>query len=171
MIIVANTTRSDKMSDDRPHWDVHAQLKIVTWANEELASDALSIRGYEHYQAPDYAIAAWYPPRPPRAPAAAAPDQATQPSPSGRSAEVTRWWAEGDEPLYYIVSSKASVALHGRALSCKCCIDCCLLHLEACLLPCPFAHAAQTFSGNGEAHTCVTRAPDVGQALVSCGRQ
>ena len=91
------------------------QLKIVTWANEEVASDALSIHGYEHYQAPDYALAAWYPPRPRRAAAAAAaPEQATQPSPTGRSAEVTRWWAEGDEPLYYIVSSKAGVPFTER---------------------------------------------------------
>ena len=37
------------------------QLKIVTWAKEELASDALSVHGYERYQAADYALAAWCP--------------------------------------------------------------------------------------------------------------
>lgn len=80
-----------------------AQLKIVTWANEEVASDALSIHGYERYTAADYALSAWYPPRRGARP----PDQAQPAGPSGRPAGVTKWWADGDEPLYYIVSSKA----------------------------------------------------------------
>ncbi len=80
------------------------QLKIVTWLNEEVASDALSIHGYEHYEATDYALAAWYPQR--RRPADEAEDAAA--STSGRSTDFTKWWADGDEPLYYIVSSKVS---------------------------------------------------------------
>ena len=86
---------------------VGLQLKIVTWANEEVASDALSIHGYEHYQAADYALSAWYPPRPKQA---ALPDQAQQRG-TARSSDVTKWWADGDEPLYYIVSSKARLNL------------------------------------------------------------
>jgi hypothetical protein len=80
-----------------------AQLKIVTWQNDEVASDALSIRGYEHYEATDYVLAAWYPQRP--RPAGPQEDAAAV-STSGRSTDFTKWWADGDEPLYYIVSSK-----------------------------------------------------------------
>jgi len=38
----------------------HAQrpeVRIVTIKNEELATDALSIHGYEHYKAKDYCLA------------------------------------------------------------------------------------------------------------------
>ena len=83
-------------------WGVSSQLKIVTWANEEVASDALSIHGYERYTAADYALSAWYPPRRGAWP----PDGAPPAGPAGRPAGVTKWWADGDEPLFYIVSSK-----------------------------------------------------------------
>ena len=81
------------------------QLKILTWQNEEIASDALSIHGYEHYEATDYALAAWYP-RQSRAPGTAG--QAA--SLGERSSDFTKWWADGDEPLYYIVSSKVTTS-------------------------------------------------------------
>ena len=82
------------------------QLKILTWQNEEIASDALSIHGYEHYEATDYALTAWYP-RQPKAPGTqGTPTKAA--SPSGRSSDFTKWWGDGDEPLYYIVSSKVT---------------------------------------------------------------
>jgi hypothetical protein len=29
----------------------------VTWKNEDIATDALSIHGYEHYKAKDYVLA------------------------------------------------------------------------------------------------------------------
>ena len=93
--------------DGRVSMTVHGacvQLKIVTWANEEVASDALSIHGYERYTAADYALSAWYPPRRGARPP---PDQAQPAGPGGRPAGVTKWWADGDEPLFYIVSSKA----------------------------------------------------------------
>jgi hypothetical protein len=32
-------------------------VRIVTFKNEELATDALSIHGYEHYKAKDYVLA------------------------------------------------------------------------------------------------------------------
>ena len=82
---------------------MHAQLKILTWQNEEIASDALSIHGYEHYEATDYALAAWYP-RQPKALAAPGDETGT----GKRSSDFTKWWADGDEPLYYIVSSKVN---------------------------------------------------------------
>ena len=41
-------------------------------------------------------------PRRPRAPGA--PEAAA--GTSGRSTDFTKWWADGDEPLYYIISSK-----------------------------------------------------------------
>lgn len=85
------------------------QLKIVTWQNEEVASDALSIHGYEHYEATDYALTAWYPPSRPRLPAGAATGSAAA-STSGRTTDFTKWWADGDEPQYYIVSSKVCIS-------------------------------------------------------------
>ena len=85
------------------------QLKILTWQNEEIASDALSIHGYEHYEATDYALAAWYPRQSKALGAPGAPAKAV--SPSERSSDFTKWWADGDEPLYYIVSSKVTCRL------------------------------------------------------------
>lgn len=44
----------------RLSWQGHAQrpeVRIVTSKNEELATDALSIHGYEHYKAKDYFLA------------------------------------------------------------------------------------------------------------------
>ena len=82
------------------------QLKILTWQNEEIASDALSIHGYEHYEATDYALAAWYPRQPKALGAPGTPAKAA--TPSERSSDFTKWWADGDEPLYYIVSSKVA---------------------------------------------------------------
>ena len=32
-------------------------MRIVTWKNEDIATDALSIHGYEHYKAKDYVLA------------------------------------------------------------------------------------------------------------------
>ena len=46
----------------------------------------------------------------PRPKQAALPDQAQQRG-TARSSDVTKWWADGDEPLYYIVSSKARLNL------------------------------------------------------------
>ena len=82
------------------------QLKILTWQNEEIASDALSIHGYEHYEATDYALAAWYPRQPKALGASGTPAKAA--TPSERDSDFTKWWADGDEPLYYIVSSKVT---------------------------------------------------------------
>ncbi|GBG66483.1 hypothetical protein CBR_g63066 [Chara braunii] len=61
------------------------EIRILTWKNEELTSDALDIRGYEHFQANDYALA--YVPS------------------SGGSTAGGRW-AAGDEPFYYVLSLK-----------------------------------------------------------------
>lgn len=33
------------------------EVRIVTWKNEELTTDALPVHGYEHYKAKDYALA------------------------------------------------------------------------------------------------------------------
>lgn len=82
------------------------QLKILTWQNEEIASDALSIHGYEHYEATDYALAAWYPRQPKALTPPGTPAKAA--TPRERSSDFTKWWADGDEPLYYIVSSKVT---------------------------------------------------------------
>lgn len=33
------------------------EVRIVTWKNEELTTDALPVHGYEHYKAKDYVLA------------------------------------------------------------------------------------------------------------------
>jgi hypothetical protein len=74
----------------------HAQrpeVRIVTFKNEELATDALSIHGYEHYKAKDYVLAH---------------------APFTGSSIAGGQWAAGDEPLYYIVSPKDVVLAKPR---------------------------------------------------------
>lgn len=68
----------------------YLQLKILTWRNEDIATDAISINGFEHYRPTDYKLAAWCPGR------------------SSKAAPVdsVKWWADGDEPHYFIVSPK-----------------------------------------------------------------
>eukprot|EP00249_Psilotum_nudum_P017659 c26429_g1_i1 orf=295-3261(+) len=74
----------------------HAQrpeVRIITWQNEELATDALSIHGYEHYKAKDYVLAH---------------------APFSGSSCAGGQWAAGDEPLYFIVSPKDVVVARPR---------------------------------------------------------
>ena len=33
------------------------EVRVVTWNNDELATDALPVHGYEHYKAKDYSLA------------------------------------------------------------------------------------------------------------------
>ena len=33
------------------------EVRIVTWNNDELATDALPVQGFEHYKANDYSLA------------------------------------------------------------------------------------------------------------------
>lgn len=33
------------------------EVRIVTWNNDELATDALPVHGFEHYKAKDYSLA------------------------------------------------------------------------------------------------------------------
>ncbi len=118
------------------------QLKIVTWQNEEVASDALSVHGYEHYEATDYALAAWYPRRPR---AHGAPEDAA--GTSGRSTDFTKWWADGDEPLYYIISSKVpSLSWDEAAVPCACLFEC---PLDACQSTLHFVHVQSLFLRRG----------------------
>ncbi|CAM6096608.1 unnamed protein product [Calypogeia fissa] len=74
-----NTIPSNQGHAQRP------EVRILTWQNEELATDALSIHGYEHYKAKDYVLAY---------------------APFSGSSSAGGQWAEGFEPLYYIVSPK-----------------------------------------------------------------
>ncbi|KAK9865646.1 hypothetical protein WJX84_004897 [Apatococcus fuscideae] len=78
------------------------ELKMLTMENQEVASDQLTIEGYEGYGAQDYTLAACQP-----AFNSALRDGSATASTS-RSASETPWWT-GDEPLYYIVSPKAVV--------------------------------------------------------------
>ncbi|PKA65181.1 Vacuolar protein sorting-associated protein 41 like [Apostasia shenzhenica] len=69
------------------------EVRIVTWKNEELTTDALPVHGYEHYKAKDYALAH---------------------SPFTGSSYAGGQWAAGDEPLYYVVSPKDVVIARPR---------------------------------------------------------
>ncbi|KAM0945251.1 putative chromatin regulator PHD family [Dioscorea sansibarensis] len=69
------------------------EIRIVTWKNEELTTDALPVHGFEHYKAKDYALTH---------------------APFSGSSYAGGQWAAGDEPLYYIVSPKDIVIARPR---------------------------------------------------------
>ncbi|XP_050378991.1 vacuolar protein sorting-associated protein 41 homolog isoform X2 [Argentina anserina] len=69
------------------------EVRIVTWNNDELSTDALPVHGFEHYKANDYSLAH---------------------APFSGSSYAGGQWAEGDEPLYYIVSPKDVVIAKPR---------------------------------------------------------
>ncbi|KAF5937666.1 hypothetical protein HYC85_025172 [Camellia sinensis] len=69
------------------------EVRVVTWNNDELATDALPVHGFEHYKAKDYALAH---------------------APFSGSSYAGGQWAAGDEPLYYIVSPKDVVIAKPR---------------------------------------------------------
>ncbi|KAL8525316.1 hypothetical protein ACS0TY_014805 [Phlomoides rotata] len=69
------------------------EVRVVTWNNDELATDALPINGFEHYKAKDYSLAH---------------------APFSGSSYAGGQWAAGDEPLYYIVSLKDVVIAKPR---------------------------------------------------------
>ncbi|KAG9442877.1 hypothetical protein H6P81_018731 [Aristolochia fimbriata] len=69
------------------------EVRIVTWNNDELATDALPVHGYEHYKANDYSLAH---------------------APFSGSSYAGGQWAAGYEPLYYIVSPKDVVIAKPR---------------------------------------------------------
>ncbi|CAL9151796.1 unnamed protein product [Musa hybrid cultivar] len=69
------------------------EIRIVTWKNDELTTDALPVHGYEHYKAKDYSLAH---------------------APFSGSSYAGGQWAAGDEPLYYIVSPKDVVIARPR---------------------------------------------------------
>lgn len=118
-------------------WGVTLQLKIVTWQNEELASDALKIQAYQHYEANDYGLAASYVcGRPALAPAPAV-GTSTAGAPEDRAPLYEQWWRDGDEPTYYIISPKV-----GRSASRFCRTPPCFrhtaprfCHIAPCFLP------------------------------------
>ncbi|CAA2955632.1 vacuolar sorting-associated 41 homolog [Olea europaea subsp. europaea] len=69
------------------------EVRVVTWNNDELATDALPVHGFEHYKAKDYSLAH---------------------APFSGSSYAGGQWAAGDEPLYYIVSPKDVVIAKPR---------------------------------------------------------
>ncbi|XP_047319698.1 vacuolar protein sorting-associated protein 41 homolog [Impatiens glandulifera] len=69
------------------------EVHVVTWNNDELATDALPVNGFEHYKAKDYSLAH---------------------APFSGSSYAGGQWAAGDEPLYYVVSPKDVVIAKPR---------------------------------------------------------
>ncbi|TKY48587.1 Vacuolar protein sorting-associated protein 41-like [Spatholobus suberectus] len=83
-------------SSTAPSWKGSAQrpeVRIVTWNNDELSTDALPLHGFEHYKAKDYSLAH---------------------APFSGSSYAGGQWAAGDEPHYYIVSPKDVVIAKPR---------------------------------------------------------
>ncbi|MBA0708364.1 hypothetical protein Golax_023494, partial [Gossypium laxum] len=83
----SSTIPSRQGSAQRP------EVRVVTWNNDELATDALPVHGFEHYKAKDYSLAH---------------------SPFSGSSYAGGQWAAGDEPIYYIVSPKDVVIAKPR---------------------------------------------------------
>ncbi|XP_028776127.1 vacuolar protein sorting-associated protein 41 homolog [Neltuma alba] len=69
------------------------EVRVVTWNNDELSTDALPVHGFEHYKAKDYSLAH---------------------TPFSGSSYAGGQWAAGDEPHYYIVSPKDVVIAKPR---------------------------------------------------------
>ncbi|XP_050281871.1 vacuolar protein sorting-associated protein 41 homolog isoform X1 [Quercus robur] len=69
------------------------EVRVVSWNNDELSTDALPVHGFEHYKAKDYSLAH---------------------APFSGSSYAGGQWAAGDEPLYYIVSLKDVVIAKPR---------------------------------------------------------
>uniref|UniRef100_A0A7N0RCY2 Vacuolar protein sorting-associated protein 41 homolog n=2 Tax=Kalanchoe fedtschenkoi TaxID=63787 RepID=A0A7N0RCY2_KALFE len=82
-----NTVPSQQGTAKRP--EVH----VVTWTNDELATDELPMLGFEHYKANDYSLAH---------------------APFTGSSYAGGQWAAGDEPVYYVVSPKDVVIAKPR---------------------------------------------------------
>ncbi|KAL3690864.1 hypothetical protein R1sor_004515 [Riccia sorocarpa] len=94
--VVADAAGTSPPATIAPAKQGHAQrpeVRIVTWKNEELATDALSIHGYEHYKAKDYVLGH---------------------TPYTGSCNSEGQWPPGDEPLYYVVSPKDVVIARPR---------------------------------------------------------
>ncbi|XP_024534538.1 vacuolar protein sorting-associated protein 41 homolog [Selaginella moellendorffii] len=89
-------SKTESATGYSPKQTGHAQrpeVCILNWKNEELATDALSMHGYEHYKAKDYELAH---------------------APFSGSSTAGGQWAAGYEPLYYIVSPKDVVVARQR---------------------------------------------------------
>ncbi|CAL5212206.1 unnamed protein product [Lathyrus oleraceus] len=69
------------------------EVRVVSWNNDELSTDALPVHGFEHYKANDYSLAH---------------------APFSGSSYAGGQWAAGDEPLYYVVSPKDVVIAKPR---------------------------------------------------------
>ncbi|KNA17401.1 hypothetical protein SOVF_080170 [Spinacia oleracea] len=83
----SSTAPSRQANAQRP------EVRIVTWTNDELATDALPVHGFEHYKAKDYCLSH---------------------TPLTGSNYSNGRWAAGDEPLYYVVSPKDIVIAKPR---------------------------------------------------------
>ncbi|XP_057247651.1 vacuolar protein sorting-associated protein 41 homolog isoform X2 [Beta vulgaris subsp. vulgaris] len=83
----SNTAPPRQANAQRP------EVRIVSWTNDELATDALPVHGFEHYKAKDYCL--------------------SHTPLSGNNYSNGRW-AAGDEPLYYVVSPKDIVIAKPR---------------------------------------------------------
>ncbi|XP_043700552.1 vacuolar protein sorting-associated protein 41 homolog [Telopea speciosissima] len=83
----SSSVRSCQGTAQRP------EVRIVTWENDELATDALPVHGFEHYKGKDYSLAH---------------------APFSGCSYAGGQWAAGDEPLYYIVSPKDVVIAKPR---------------------------------------------------------
>eukprot|EP00271_Cylindrocystis_brebissonii_P008266 TRINITY_DN22316_c0_g6_i1.p1 TRINITY_DN22316_c0_g6~~TRINITY_DN22316_c0_g6_i1.p1 ORF type:complete len:410 (+),score=61.66 TRINITY_DN22316_c0_g6_i1:160-1230(+) len=85
--LAGKTTGSLQQAAERP------EVRIVTWKGELLAVDALPVKGYEDCRASDYSLVHL---------------------PFSGSCVAGAQWAEGDEPLFYIVAPRDVVLARPR---------------------------------------------------------
>jgi len=97
------------------------EIRVLTKKNNEISSDALSITGYEQYEANDYRLVPCYP----TSCLKSSNGLATLGAPSGainafpgeeNTGEIkakcfVQWWKDGEEPLYYVISPKVAALI------------------------------------------------------------
>eukprot|EP00854_Cymbomonas_tetramitiformis_P000567 gene567-967_t len=88
---------ADCIKGEKGKGAMRPEVRLVTYNNEEISTDVLSVHGYEHYKANDYLLSYLHP-------QGLTPKAASEGQPAGSSA--AQWWPEGEEPLYYLVSPK-----------------------------------------------------------------
>lgn len=71
--------------------------------------------GYEDFEASEYALATCYLPRT-RASSQVRLNGSGAAAPTGRQA--TKWWADGEEPIYYVVSPKVTCTVTCTSAAC-----------------------------------------------------
>ena len=80
------------------------EVRLVTWENDEVCCDALTVQGFEKLKPSEYTLACW-----PNTMRPLLSDGKNTESLLGRTTALdpqTKWWDDLEEPMYYIVSPR-----------------------------------------------------------------